>query len=146
MISNLTTYHNGDMDPGLLSPLNLAFVGDTVFDLMVKERLISRGNRPVGKLHRECAEIVCAAGQARAAKIIESLIDEKETEIFKRGRNAKVGHKPKNANEADYHAATGFEALIGWLYLSGNFERLKELIELILSEFENEKEKNNGRR
>ncbi len=141
MISNLTTYHKKGKDPGLLSPLNLALIGDTVFDLMVKERLIDKGNRPVGKLHRECAEIVCAASQAKAAKIIQSLLSEKETDIYKRGRNAKAGHKPKNAEEADYHAATGFETLIGWLYLGGDFERLKELVDLVLSEFETEKER-----
>lgn len=67
MISNLTTYHKGKEDPTLLSPLNLAFIGDTVFNLLVQEKILSMGNRPVGKLHAMCAQLVCAQAQAQAA-------------------------------------------------------------------------------
>lgn len=121
-------------DPTLLSPLTLAFVGDTVFDLLVRGNLVMRANRPVGKLHPLAAESVCASAQARAAQIIAPLLTEQETEIYRRGRNAHTGHVPKNASFAEYHSATGLEALFGWLYLSGQDERIAQLFEHITEE------------
>lgn len=118
-------------DPGLLSPLALAFVGDTVFDLLVKEQLINEANRPVGKLHVLTAGRVCAGAQAKASEYIMETLSEEEQAIFRRGRNAHSNHTPKNASEAEYHAATGLETLFGWLYLKGDNGRIKELFEKI---------------
>lgn len=118
-------------DPDLLSPLTLAFIGDTVFDLLVRGNLVLEANRPVGKLHPLAAKRVCAGAQARAAQAIAPLLTEHETDIYKRGRNAHTGRIPKNASSAEYHSATGLEALFGWLYLSGEDERIAQLFEHI---------------
>ncbi|MEI6579470.1 MAG: ribonuclease III domain-containing protein [Eubacteriales bacterium] len=131
MTLNLTMSHDETNNPSLLSPLSLAFIGDTVFDLLVKEQLINEANRPVGKLHSLSAGRVCAGAQAIAAEKIWQVLNEEEQAIFKRGRNAHTGHTPKNASEAEYHAATGLEALFGWLYLKSENTRLQELFELI---------------
>lgn len=122
---------NENCNPNLLSPLTLAFIGDTVFDLLVREQLINDANRPVGKLHSLAAARVCAGAQARAYERLTKELSADELATFKRGRNAHSNHTPKNASEADYHAATGLEALFGWLYLNGESERLKELFEKI---------------
>ena len=115
---------NSDVNVKTLSPLNLAFVGDTVFDLFVRERLVCQANRPVNKLHKEATTMVKASAQAAAVQKIMPLLTEEEISVFKRGRNAHTNHKAKNASEGDYHYATGLEALFGYLYLSGEKERL----------------------
>jgi len=125
---------NGECDPRLLSPLTLAFVGDCVFELFVRERLVCAGNCPVNALHKKSVAQVCCSAQAQSLKTIASSLTEEETEILKRGRNAHTNHLPKNSNPADYHAATGFEALFGYLYLSGRIDRLRELFQLICGE------------
>lgn len=125
---------NTDVNVKNLSPLNLAFVGDTVFDLFVRERLVCQANRPVNKLHKEATTMVKASAQAEAMKKIMPILTEEEIGVFKRGRNAHTNHKAKNASEGDYHYATGLEALFGYLYLSGNKERLTELFDIIVSE------------
>ena len=114
-------------DPDLLSPLTLAFIGDTVFDLLVRGNLVMQANRPVGKLHPLAAKRVCAAAQARAAQVIGPVLTEHEADIYRRGRNAHT----KSASSAEYHSATGLEALFGWLYLSGQDKRIEELFEHI---------------
>lgn len=118
----------------LLSPLNLAFIGDTVFDLFVRETLVCQANRPVNKLHKEATKMVKAQAQAEAAQKILPLLTEEEMGVFKRGRNAHTNHKAKNASEGDYHYATGLEALFGYLYLSGESARLRELFDVITAE------------
>lgn len=118
-------------NPKTLSPLNLAFVGDTVFDLFVRESLVCQANRPVNKLHKLATQMVKAGAQAEAAKKILPILNEEELSVFKRGRNAHTNHKAKNATEGDYHYATAVEALFGYLYLSGEIDRLKELFEII---------------
>ena len=125
-------------NPNLLSPLSLAFVGDAVFTLEARKRLVEDANRPVNDLHRETVRYVNAASQAQAVKKLLPLLDEEEQAVFKRGRNARTGHTPKNQSEGDYHYATGLEALFGYLYLTGKNERITELFDLIWSE-------NNGR-
>ncbi len=120
-------------DPDLLSPLTLAFVGDTVFDLLVRGNLVMQANRPVGKLHPLAATKVCAAAQARDAHDIAPLLNEREADIYRRGRNAHTGRIPKSASSAEYHSATGLEALFGWLYLSGQDDRIEELFEHIIN-------------
>ena len=120
-------------DPDLLSPLTLAFVGDTVFDLLVRGNLVMQANRPVGKLHPLAATKVCAAAQARDAHDIAPLLTEREADIYRRVRNAHTGRIPKSASSAEYHSATGREALFGWLYLSGRDDRIEELLEHIIN-------------
>lgn len=120
-----------DVDPRQLSPLNLAFVGDCVFELLVRETLVCDANRPVNDLHRESVKYVSAAAQTEAFEKIKDALTEEETAQFKRGRNAKTGHSPKSATDAQYHTATGVEALFGYLYLSGKIDRIRELFDLI---------------
>ena len=115
-------------NPRQLAPLTLAYVGDTVYDLYVRTRLIeTRDDTPHG-YHAAAAKTVCAAAQAAAYRRIEPELTEEERAVFRRGRNAHCGTVPKNANVTDYHAASGFEALIGYLYLSGADERLNTLM------------------
>ena len=115
-------------DPAQLSALNLAFVGDTVFDLFVRETLVCEANRPVKKQHALAALRVNAAAQAEAAKTLLPALTDRERDQFLRGRNAHTNHKAKNATESDYHYATGLETLFGYLYLNGELDRLRELM------------------
>ena len=115
-------------DPSQLSPLNLAFVGDTVFDLFVRSGLVIEANRPVRQLQTEASKRVNAAAQAELAERILPLLSEKETDVFRRGKNAHVNHVPKNMSLQDYHMATALEALFGYLYLSGNTGRIEEIL------------------
>lgn len=121
-------------DVNMLSPLNLAFVGDTVFDLFVREGLVCQANRPVNKLHNRAANMVKASAQARAVERIRDKLTDEEQSVIRRGRNAHVNHKAKNMSEADYHLATGLEALFGYLYLKGETKRLGEIFEMITEE------------
>ena len=109
--------------------LTLAFIGDSVFDLLVREMLVVEANRPANRLHNLAVERVCAAAQAQAARKLldECFLTDEETAILKRGRNAHTNHSPKNASEQDYHYATGLEALFGYLYLAGERDRLQAL-------------------
>lgn len=119
--------HDKNVDVSLLSPLTLAFVGDTVFDLLTRCELVCEANRPVNSLHNMASKRVCAAAQAKAIKNIMPLLTEDETAVFKRGRNAHVGSKAKNASSSDYHYATGLESLFGWLWLKGETDRIRYL-------------------
>lgn len=114
-----------------LSPLTLAFVGDTVFDLLVRSELVCEANRPVNALHKAASTRVCASAQATAIAKILPILTEDEEAVFKRGRNAHTGGIPKNQSSADYHYATGLECLFGWLYLKGETERINELYRII---------------
>ncbi|MDE6751404.1 MAG: ribonuclease III [Eubacterium sp.] len=120
-----------EINPKQLSPLNLAFIGDCVYEMLVRETLVCDANRPVNDLHRESVKFVSAKAQTEAFNKIKDCLTEEETAQFKRGRNAKVGHSPKSATDAEYHTATGVEALFGFLYLNGNLERIKELFCII---------------
>ena len=119
-----------EVKPNELSPLTLAFIGDTVFDLLVREELICDANRPANDLHHLAVERVRATAQAQGVEKIMPVLSEEETAVFKRGRNAKSNTVPKNANMTEYRRATGFEALIGFLYLSGETERLDTLMNI----------------
>lgn len=118
-----------DVDVHTLSPLALAFVGDGVYSLMVRERLLSQANRPVNDLHRLAVREVRAEAQAAAIKRLLPLLTEQEEAVFKRGRNA---HTARSG--ADYHNATGLEALFGYLYLSDQIDRVRELFALCVEE------------
>lgn len=114
--------------------LALAFLGDAVFGLLVREALVSGTELPAGELHRLSVQRVNAGAQARAAKELLPLLSSEEADVFRRGRNAHPGHTPKNQSESDYHYATGLEALFGWLYLRGEKVRLRELFNTIFRE------------
>lgn len=129
-----------DFDLRQISPLTLSFIGDSVYDLMVREYVISLANRPVGQLNKRKVNVVNCKFQAECAEILEPLLTEEETVIYKRGRNANVHSVPKNANRNDYHKATGFEALFGYLYLKKDIARLRELFALLVDNiYENTK-------
>ena len=123
---------DGTQNPKMMSPLALAYVGDTVYDLYVRTMLVSTTTLPAHGLHVRAAKLVCAKAQAEAYRRIESLLTEEESAIFKRGRNAHMGTVPKNAQILDYRHATGLESLIGYLYLSGKDERLGCLMNRML--------------
>ena len=120
-------------DPRQLSPLVLAYVGDTVYDLYVRTRLILSSDATAHGLHMQATRLVCAKAQAAALYAMLDKLTEEELSIYKRGRNSHMGTVPKNAAIQDYRAATGLEALVGYLYLSGMDERLTELMSLALS-------------
>ena len=110
-----------------LTPLALAFIGDTVFDLLVRESLLEGPARPQRQLHRESAGRVNARAQAELAKKTLPLLNEEEAGIFRRGQNAKPGHVPRGFTRGEYSLATALEALFGWLWLEGRLERAREL-------------------
>lgn len=120
-----------EINPRQLSPLNLAFVGDCVYEMLVRETLVCNANRPVNDLHRESVKYVSAKAQTEAFDKIRNMLTEEELTQFKRGRNAKTGHSPKSATDAEYHTATGVESLFGYLYLNDNMERIRELFYII---------------
>ncbi|MBQ1839444.1 MAG: ribonuclease III [Ruminococcus sp.] len=114
------------------SPLTLAFVGDGVFDLLVRAYLARRANRPVGELNKEKVSMVNCKSQAQFAQRLMPHLTEKETAVYKRGRNAAPKTIAKNGTVAEYHSATGLECLFGYLYLNGERERVGELFDLIV--------------
>ena len=120
-----------NVNPKQMNPLTLAFVGDVVFELLVRERLVADGDRPVGQLHNMAVAQVKASAQAVAYHQLEPVLDEEELSILKRGRNSHSVHPPKNAHPQDYRKATGVEALFGFLYLKGRIQRVEELFQLI---------------
>ena len=113
----------------LMSPLTWAYIGDAVFELYVRNKLINETNLKPHKLHIEATKYVKAKAQAETLKKIENDLTEKEKEIVKRGRNAENHHLPKNATVQEYMYSTGFEALIGYLYLTKQDKRLKQILE-----------------
>ena len=112
------------VDLHTISPLNLAFVGDAVFELLVRGRLVANANRPNAELHKLSVEQVCASAQAVALDKIWPLLTEQEQAVFRRGRNA---HTSRSGG--DYHKATGLEALFGYLYFQGQSDRIRELFD-----------------
>ncbi len=126
------------------SPLTFAFLGDAVYSLYVRDILVRRGNTSAAKLHKHTSGIVKAGAQARAMDTLMESLTEEESAIARRGINARPEHHAKNASLSDYHKATGLEALFGYLYLSGQNERIRELIEKCICIAE-EEAKTNGR-
>ena len=114
------------------SPLTLAFVGDGVYDLLVRSYLVRQANRPVGELNKIKVGMVNCTSQAEFAKRLMPDLTEKEVAVYKRGRNAAPKSTAKNGSIADYHSATGLEALFGYLYLNGEKDRIDELFERII--------------
>jgi len=111
-----------------LSPAVLAYVGDAVYELFVRTLLIERGVRRPDELHRQAVELVRAEAQARFVQEILPDLTEDERELIRRGRNSKAGHVPKGVDPIAYRYSTGFEVLLGYLYLCGRQERLEEIL------------------
>lgn len=118
-----------------LNPLVLAFVGDAVYEMFIRVYLVDK-NRYMSahKLHVKTVSFVKAHAQSEFMKEIQAILSEQECSVFKRGRNAKSGTVPKNADVQEYRMATGFEALIGFLYVTGKLDRLNEILNVIVSE------------
>ena len=110
------------------SPLALAYIGDAVVDLIIRSLVLNEGNRQVQKLHKRTSAIVQASSQARMITALNDELSQEEHAVYKRGRNAKSLSPAKNQSVSDYHKATGFEALIGYLYLKKEWKRMLELI------------------
>ena len=118
-----------EISPAQLSPLVLAYIGDSIFDLVIKTYLLdTKGNMQVNKLNRFASNIVKAQSQSEMIGIIEPMLSPAEEAVYKRGRNAKSYTSAKNASISDYRRATGFEALMGYLYLEGEYERMIQRI------------------
>lgn len=123
-------------NPKRLSPLVLAYIGDCVYDLIIKTYLLDRkGNMPVNKLNKMASGLVKAQTQSELIGIIEDKLTDAEEAVYKRGRNAKSYTSAKNATIGDYRRATGFEALIGYLYLNDEYSRMVELVKIALQGF-----------
>ena len=119
-----------------MSNLGLAYLGDAVYEVMVRSWLCLHGKLTPGKLHRAALDYVAAPKQAAKMDLLLPILTEEEATIFKRGRNASPHSYPKGATRREYQIATGLEALFGWLYLQGQTDRLNQLFELILREEE----------
>ena len=117
-----------------ISMLGLAHIGDAVYELLTRTMLCSDGNKKATELHRKTVALVNASAQAKAAEKLLPALTGEELAVFKRGRNAKVNSVPQKADIAQYHAATGLEALFGWLYLLGNTERINQLYAICVEE------------
>lgn len=116
------------------SPLTLAYIGDSIYDLIIRTIIVEGGNAPVNTLHKRASSLVKASAQMEMFHAVEEALTEEELGVYKRGRNAKSYTSAKNASVSDYRSATGFEALMGYLYLTGRLERAVELIRLGLQE------------
>lgn len=117
-----------EVDVNSYSPLALAYIGDAVYELAIRSLIMNHGNIQVNKMHKKAAGLVKAEAQADFYKLIYTELTEEETAVYKRGRNAKSGTMAKNATMKDYRMATGFEALMGYLYLTERFSRMSELL------------------
>lgn len=124
-----------------MSPLALAFLGDGVYELLVRDYILRSGSAPVSKLHSQAVNWVRCEAQAKALKDIEESLSEEELDFVRRGRNAHVSHVPKNSAPEDYHFATALETLFGALYLKGEFSRIHELFGLIVKKKSSEEGK-----
>ena len=125
-----------EVEPEGYSPLTLAYIGDSIYDLIIKTKVISEGNKQVKKLHQETSSMVQASAQSEMMRALQPLL------VYRRGRNAKSVSPAKNQSLTDYRRATGFEALMGWLYLKREWKRMADLIKIgldHLSECEEEK-------
>lgn len=115
-------------DPKAYSPLALAYMGDALYDLIIRTVVVERGNRPVRDLHRIAVRYVSAEAQAKIVSALQDRFTEEEEAVYRRGRNSKPHTKAKNASMEDYLKATGFEAVLGYLYLTDNTDRALEMV------------------
>jgi len=126
-LSNMERDILTEREANTYSPLSLAFLGDSVYDTLVREYLLRIANMPVAKLHSAKVKLVCAEFQSEAYSRLETLLDEKELSVLKRGRNATGNTVPKHADAVEYRRATAVECLFGYLFLLGRTERIYEL-------------------
>lgn len=117
-----------EVDIRTYSPLTIAYIGDAIYDLVIRTVVVERGNRSVNDLHRKTIQYVKAGAQAEMIEALSDVLTEEEADIYRWGRNAKFYTKAKNATVREYRNATGMEALMGYLYLTGRTERLLELV------------------
>lgn len=117
-----------DVDVCTYSPLVLAYIGDAVYELLIRTRVINQGSMQVNKMHKKSASLVKAETQANLIKVLQEELTQEEQAVYKRGRNAKSVTTAKHATMIDYRMATGFEALVGYLYLTGRMDRLLLLV------------------
>ncbi len=120
----------GEVDPRGMSPLGLAYIGDAVYEILVRLTVLTDGNAPVNRLHKKAKDLVNAKAQAEMYFRIADQLNEEEAAVFRRGRNAKSFTTPKNADLMDYRHATGLEALLGHLYLKGEKQRAISLFSM----------------
>ena len=121
-----------------MNPLSLAFMGDGVLELLVRQNLVERSRLLPGKLHAEAVRYVSARSQFLEMKLLEPMLTEEEHAVFRRGKNANKATVAKHASVEEYRTSTGFECLLGWLYLKGRNERIMELMDVLWREFEPE--------
>ena len=133
-------FHREDVDIRTYSPLTLAYIGDAIYDLLIRTLLVEKGNTQVNKLHKRASSLVKAEKQSQMIEILELHFTKEEEQIYKRGRNAKSFTSAKNASIADYRRATGFEAVMGYLYLTGKYHRMIDLVKLGLEPGKEEKD------
>lgn len=126
-----------EVNPKQYSPLTLAYIGDAVYELVIRTVLVSRANTQVSKLHKKASSLVKAEKQSELVEILEPYFTPEEEHIYKRGRNAKSYTSAKNAGIVDYRRATGFEAVMGYLYLKRDFRRMMDLIKMGIEPEEN---------
>ena len=117
-----------DVDIRTYSPLTLAYIGDGIYDLIIRSLVVGKGNTKASDLHKRTSQIVKAKTQAEMIEVLLPMLTDEEKDIYRRGRNAKSPTMAKNATMSDYRKATGFEALIGYLYLKDEVVRIVELV------------------
>ena len=125
-----------DREANAYSPLSLAFLGDSVYDTLVREHLLMKANMPVSKLHSAKIKLVCAEFQSDAYEKVAEQLSERELAVLKRGRNATGNTVPKHVDALQYRRATAIESLFGFLYITGRSERVRELFALMISDGE----------
>lgn len=130
-----------DIDVKTYSPLALAYIGDGIYDLVIRSMVIGKGNTKAVSLHRTTSQLVKAHAQSEMMKVLLPILTEEEEDIYRRGRNAKSATMAKNATMADYRKATGFEALMGYLYLKDEFPRILELCKAAVAGYDVKTEK-----
>ena len=127
-------FHLEDQDLRSYSPLTLAYIGDGVYELIIRTILVKKGNCPVNRLHKKASSLVKAGAQSAIMEVIEEKLTPEELSVYRRGRNAHSPTMAKHATMADYRRATGFEALLGYLYLKEDYTRMLTLVRMGIGE------------
>ena len=127
-------FHLEDQDLRSYSPLTLAYIGDGVYELVIRTILVKKGNCPVNRIHKKASSLVKAGAQSAIMEVIEEKLTPEELSVYRRGRNAHSPTMAKHATMADYRRATGFEALMGYLYLKEDYTRMLTLIRMGIGE------------
>ena len=127
-------FHLEDQDLRSYSPLTLAYIGDGVYELIIRTILVKKGNCPVNRLHKKASSLVKAGAQCAIMEVIEEELTPEELSVYRRGRNAHSPTMAKHATMADYRRATGFEALMGYLYLKEDYTRMLTLVRMGIGE------------